>query len=130
MKKGMHRVVSAQDAFRDGVAYAKLTKALKLDSRFERLGRSLLLSDYHYDVFALASNPSEVGWNIELELHEVDFSYLETFETHPWIDLRVGRKEDRPDEHIVFFPLELFRLFWGFLRLPSDRCLTEGYRFC
>lgn len=112
MKKGMHRVVSAQDAFRDGVAYAKLTKALKLDSRFERLGRSLLLSDYHYDVFALASNPSEVGWNIELELHEVDFAYLETFETHPWIDLRVGRKEDRPDEHFVI---------WGMSEDESNR---------
>lgn len=131
MKKGMHRVVSAQDTFRDEVSYAKLTKTRRLDARFERLGKAFLLSDYHYDFFALASDPSMALWNVEIELHEVDFSYIDAMETHPWVDLYVGRKEDHPEEHVEVWGKteEESNLFWQTIGNTMKNVRSENGKY-
>lgn len=131
MKKEMYRDAKAQDAFRDGVAHAKLSKDRKLDSRFERLGKALLLSDYHYDLFELASDPSKTGGGIGLELHEVDFSYLETIVTHPWIDLYAARRERRPEEHhkIWSFADNEYKPFWQVVNKTMKNVRSENGRY-
>ena len=99
MMKKNRRDVRFQDAFCDEMSYAEQERVTSLDPRWQKMGRALMLSDYHRDFFALASNPSLSAFNIEMELHEVDFTNPEFVETYPWIDLYVGRGPDDPKAH-------------------------------